>query len=809
MSSARTKVQAAVVAGTLLAAGLMLAPAASATPSPGLVINEVYGGGGNSGAPLRNDFIELANRGATSIGLTGYSVQYAAAAGTRWSGLTALTGSIAPGARYLIQEAAGTGTGAALPTPQVTGTINLSGTAGTVALVHSTTTLTCMATSCGSDVNVVDLAGFGTAAIVEKTAAPAPSNTTSTQRSAAVDSDDNSADFTVAAPTPGAANAGTGSDCTVTPTPVACIAGSTSIQDLQGSGFVSPLKDQQVSKVAGVVTAVRNIGTARGYWIQQATPDAAKPGASSGVFVYTPPTVAVGDEVLVSGKVSDYYPLSSGETVASTSSLSTTEITAATSTVVSKNHALPAAVVLGANTVPDAYSPPVSGNIESITTVDPARSAQEFLEAHEGMLVQVNDARVVGPGKQQYGEIYVTSKPAQQATPRGGTYFGGYDRVPSGRLLVSPVNGTVPAANVGDVLSGATSGPVDWSTFGGYDIAATTVGGYVDNHLTATSATPQATDQLAVGTYNVENLAPSDAQSKYDRLGQGVVANLKSPDVISVEEIQDNSGATDDGVVAANQTLDKFIAAIKAAGGPTYTATEIDPTNDADGGQPGGNIRVVLLYNPTRVTFNARPGGGPTTGVTVSAAADGTAQLSASPARVDPTSSAWQSSRKPLAGEFVFGGKKVIVVANHFNSKGGDQGTDGRFQPPNRTSEVQRAQQATVLNAFVKQVQGVDPRANIVLAGDFNDYQFSSSITTLTGGGAALTDLVNTLPENERYTYVYNGVSQVLDHIFVNKALTDATNAVSYDVLHINSEFAAQASDHEPQVVRVRPLEAH
>ncbi|MGZ4524330.1 MAG: endonuclease/exonuclease/phosphatase family protein, partial [Mycobacteriaceae bacterium] len=109
----------------------------------------------------------------------------------------------------------------------------------------------------------------------------------------------------------------------------------------------------------------------------------------------------------------------------------------------------------------------------------------------------------------------------------------------------------------------------------------------------------------------------------------------------------------------------------------------------------------------------------------------------------------------------------------------------------------------------VNQVQGVDPRANIVLAGDFNDYQFSSSITTLTGGGAALTDLVNTLPENERYTYVYNGVSQVLDHIFVNKALTDAKNAVSYDVLHINAEFAAQTSDHEPQVVRVRPLEAH
>lgn len=155
----------------------------------------------------------------------------------------------------------------------------------------------------------------------------------------------------------------------------------------------------------------------------------------------------------------------------------------------------------------------------------------------------------------------------------------------------------------------------------------------------------------------------------------------------------------------------------------------------------------------------------------------------------------------------MFGGKKVIVIGNHFDSKGGDQDAEGRFQPPARSSEIQRNKQAIVLNSFVKQVLAVDPRANVVLAGDFNDYQFSQPIKTLTDDGATLTDEINTLPVNERYTYVFNGVSQVLDHIFVSKPLSTAgPDAVQYDVIHVNSEFSDQASDHDPQVVRIRPI---
>ena len=596
-------------------------------------------------------------------------------------------------------------------------------------------------------------------------------------------------------------------NCNTTPTPQQCIPGSTTIQDVQGNGFVSPLNGKSISKVEGIVTAVRSSGS-NGFWIQQDHPDTTRASASSGVFVYTSSaSVAVGDEVLVSGRVSDYYPLASGETSSNTSSLSITEVTPNTITKVSSGNPVPAPLLLTSTTVPDLYAPSTaSGNVESITTVNPSHSALEFWEAHEGMLVEVDNARVVGPGKAQYGEIYLTTKPLQQPTYRGGTYLDDYS-IPSGRLLVSSTSGTVPAANVGDVLTGATRGPVDWSLYGGYDIAATTLGGYQNNSLQPTTATAQASDQLAVATYNVENLSPADPQSKFDTLGAGVVSNLASPDVVSLEEIQDNDGPTDDGVVAADQTLTKLTASITAAGGPSYQWAEIDPTNDADGGQPGGNIRNVFLYNPARVSFVAKPGGTATTAVSVSTGADGTAELSVSPGRVDPTNSAWNSSRKPLVGEFVFGGKKVIVIGNHFDAKLGDQDADGRYQPPARSSETQRKQQATVLNNFVKQVLAADPRANIVVAGDFNDYQFSPSMQTLSDNGATLTDLISTLPADQQYTYVYNGISQVLDHIFVSTPLSSAgSTAVSYDVIHVNSEFGSQASDHDPQVVRIRPV---
>jgi hypothetical protein len=184
-------VSAAAVLGLLpLAAVTTTATAAHSD----VVISEVYGGGGNSGATYTNDYIELFNRGDAAVSLDGWSVQYASSAGTTWQ-VTSLSGTLAPGQAYLVQEAQGTGGTAALPTPDATGTIAMSGTSGKVALVASSTALT---GSCPIG-GVLDFVGYGSSANCFEGSGPTPtlSNTTAANRADAgcTDTDDNAADF--------------------------------------------------------------------------------------------------------------------------------------------------------------------------------------------------------------------------------------------------------------------------------------------------------------------------------------------------------------------------------------------------------------------------------------------------------------------------------------------------------------------------------------------------------------------------------------------------------------------------------------
>ena len=762
-------------------------PVAHAVPSAGVMLAEVYGGGGNSGATLTRDFIELGNADSTSGDVSGWSVQYLPASpspSSLWQ-VTALAGSVPAGGRYLIGESTGAGGTTPLPTPDASGSIAMSATAGTVALVNTTTPLTCKtAADCATDARIVDLVGYGPAVVREASPTDATSNTTSAARPALTDTDDNSVDFTTGNPTPQNT-----SDEPPPPPP------TVEISEIQGTTHLSALADTAV-ETSGVVTAVRPFGSARGFWMQDPTPDA-DAATSEGIFVLTGPTtpnVVPGDALTVTGSVSELYqdPLHP----------STTELTTATWERSSEGNALPAAEQLGPTTVPAAFAPQPGGTIETLA-LQPAQYAMDFFESREGMRVQVTNARVVGPTS-PFNELFVTTKPNQNPTVRGGTLYSGYDQQNSGRLLVQSLipfaQRPFPQVDVGDVLTGTTSGPVDYSRFGGYMVQATQLGDVQDNNLQREVTRKQRANELAIATYNVENLDPGDPADKFARLAQGIVTHLNSPDIVALEEIQDNSGPTNDGVVAADQTLAEFTAAIVAAGGPAYEWRQIDPVNNADGGEPGGNIRVGFLFNPQRVDFVDRPGGDATTPVQVTAGPNGKPRLSVSPGRIDPASTAWTASRKPLVGEFVFNDKTIMVVANHFVSKGGDQPLSGRFQPPTRSSEVQRIQQAQEVRDFVDDLQALNRNANVVVLGDLNDFEFSPTLSVLTDGGA-LRDLVNTLPVNERYNYVFQGNSQTLDHILVGGRM----KSVDYDVVHINAEFFDQASDHDPQVSRIKP----
>jgi predicted extracellular nuclease len=189
-----------VAMATLLATGWLTArPLPTKAVSASIVISQVYGGGGNSGATYTNDFIELFNRGASAIDVSTWSVQYASATGTTWT-MTTLSGSIAPGKHYLVQEAAGAGGTTPLPAPDATGSVAMSATAGKVALVSDQTLIG--AISCPA---AQDFVGYGATANCSETAPTATlSNTTAAIRAAdgATDTDNNSSDFTAGAPTP-------------------------------------------------------------------------------------------------------------------------------------------------------------------------------------------------------------------------------------------------------------------------------------------------------------------------------------------------------------------------------------------------------------------------------------------------------------------------------------------------------------------------------------------------------------------------------------------------------------------------------
>jgi predicted extracellular nuclease len=827
--------------------------------SPEVVISQIYGGGGNSQAPYANDFVELFNRSPGVVSIAGWSIQYASATGSgnfSANGVVVLSGSLQPGQHYLVQLFSQAAVGAALPTPNASGTINLSFSAGKVALVNSSAGLSCNGANCteAQQGSIVDLVGYGSANFFEGTApAPALSNTTAGIRvdGGCTDSNANNTDFSAGPPAPrnaasplvpcsggnsaprvssitptsGAANVppdsnlvltfsepvnATGSwftlqcgtsgnvsanvsggplsftldptlslaaaencNLTVIASAVADFdgvplsadyhssfttlapSGVTAVHTIQGASHVSPLKGASVT-TRGIVTALAS----NGYYLQDPLPDA-DDSTSEAIFVFTgtAPTVHVGDDTQVNGTVSEFRPGCSGCAPSSSAyaNLTTTEISSISAqSVISGNNALPTPIVLGGG----GRVPPSSiieddavGDVEILaSSFDPSSDGLDFYESLESMRVQVNDAVAVGPTQSFSGgslELPVLANNGVGSglrTARGGVVVSASDFNPERITLANDLLPALPNANVGDTFPGAIVGVMSY-TFANFKLFETqALPSLVASGVTreiSSFGTRRSVD-LDIAAFNVENLDPTDPASKFSDLAGILVNNLKAPDLVALEEIQDNNGATSNGVVDASTTLNQLVSAITAAGGPSYSYRSINPVDGQDGGEPGGNIRVVFLYRTDRgLSFVDHPGATSSTANGVVTGATG-AELQFSPGRIAPTNGAFANSRKPLAGQFLFQGQTFFVIANHFNSKGGDDPLFGRFQPPTLASETQRVAQANVVKGFVTQLQAVDANAQIIVLGDLNDFEFSAPLMTLKSAG--LSTLVERLP---------------------------------------------------------------
>jgi predicted extracellular nuclease len=806
-----------------------------------VVISQIFGAGGSGGALFTHDFVELFNAHREPVSLRGWSLQYTSASGSGWFGATPAQivempdAILQPGQYYLIALVAGASGGGPLPAPDFVDPtpINASATAGKLALVKNATPLGCNGGSspCADTMleGIVDLVGYGAADFYEGTApAPAPVMSSPAALRAfggCVDTDDNGADFTLGTPAPrntaSPRNECKGVDAgrpdrdaatdTVNDAPSADALSGKRIHDIQGKSHTSPLNGARVTAVPGVVTAVGGAG----FYFQDLTPDA-DDATSEGLFVYTAsaPAVTAGDSVLVSGIVDEFRPgcTSCAATASAYSNLTTTQIRLPTIAVLSSDNPLPAPVSLGtgagdrrppANVIDDD----TTGNVElDSKSFDPANDGIDFYESLEGMRVAVVDAVATGPtiafasGSREIPILPAAGAGAGLRTARGGIVISQGDFNPERLVLSNTLVTSSPDVNVGDKFVGTITGVIDYA-FAKYNLLNTSalpavVSGGISRE---TLALPErALADLDVASFNVENLDPSDPADKFARLAGIIVTNLKSPDLIAIEEIQDNSGATNDGTVDASVTFTMLAQAISTAGGPSYQFQGVNPEDGKDGGEPGGNIRVGFLYRTDRgLSWVDRPGAAFNTPNSV-VTAGGKPSLAYSPGRIDPTNAAFSSSRKPLAAEFTFRGRTLFVIANHFNSKGGDQPLFGRFQPPTLTSEMQRLQQAQIVATFVSQILAIDSNAAIAVLGDLNDFEFSPPVGALKNAG--LTALVETLPPNERYSYVYEGNAQTLDHLLVSSGLLSGMTA--FDVVHVNAEFFDQASDHDPSVAR-------
>jgi endonuclease I/endonuclease/exonuclease/phosphatase family metal-dependent hydrolase len=293
-------------------------------------------------------------------------------------------------------------------------------------------------------------------------------------------------------------------------------------------------------------------------------------------------------------------------------------------------------------------------------------------------------------------------------------------------------------------------------------------------------------ESLKVGTFNVENLDPSD-RDRFNKIAKIITNDLGNPDILALVEMQDNNGAINDNVVIATETFTTLIDAIQNKGGPNYKFTEIAPNDDQDGGEPGGNIRVGYIYNPARVNlFQAQPGGSQDAVKVISK--DGQISLSLNPGRIAPTNPAFNNSRKSLATQFLFGNESVFVIANHFASK-----------KNNNVNEPQRINQAKVIKDYVTQILNKDASSNVIVLGDLNDEPGSQTLQTLLSEGSLVDLPVSLLSPQDAYSYIFRGSKELIDHILVSPNLTAKTNP-SVQIPHVNtsSSRTTRTSDHDP-----------
>ena len=732
-----------------------------------VVISQVYGGGGNSGAVYRNDFVELFNRGENVVQLDGWSVQYSSAAGTSWQ-VAALSGQIAPGQYYLVQLASGGANGLALPNADASSTVNLSASAGKVALVQA---MLALSGSCPTNNTLSDLVGYGTtASCYEGTnSAPAGSATMASFRAGngCTDSDNNRADFFTSTPAP--------RNRTAPPAPCSGASIPRALHELQGDGAVSPFVGRTVTTTTNIVTALRN----NGFFLQSSDAEAdAKIETSEAIFVETASGLlteaVVGNALVVTGFVEEFAATSDP------SAPPRTQIINPTVTLVATGIALPEPVVVELQDLSPTGPPDQMERFEAmrvrVVSLTVTAATEGFLQ--ESAALGISDGLFHGvmtgwPRPMREPGIPLNEAVPVDAPPLVPRFDGNPERlrVDSNAQLGAPRI----EVTAGTVIEGLT-GVLDFEQG-----AWTLLPDATSRHIFKTSPTfvavvPTRPDEWMVASFNLQRffdteddpavdevvLTANAFQGRLNKASLTILNHLGAPDILGVVEVENLSTLQ---TLAARLNADALAAGRSKVG---YAAWLEEGTDI-------GGIDSGFLVNTTRVqVVDVLQVGRDTTY---------TNPVTGLPQLLHDRPPLFLRARVPgaTAGETF----PVTVLLNHLRSMNNiDDASDGA------RVRAKRQAQAEDVARLVQERQSLNPPENLILIGDFNAFPFNDGYVDVMGtirgtptpaGEVTLASpdlvdpdlilLTDLLPTTERYSYVFDGNAQAIDHILVSQSL--------------------------------------
>lgn len=811
----------------LVAAPLAAIPALANTAGTGVVINELYMNGGSSGAVYLNKFVELYNPTAADIPLTGMSLQYRSAAGTASpTSVVALTGVIPAGKTYLVSGGSNAANGAELPTPdQVETSLNFAAGGGAVFLADQTSALTPPVGDQVGGPGIIDMVGYGNANSFETAVAPKASVTLSINRTGGVDTDNNSADFSTAAPTPKASG--------YTPPPPGDL-GVKTIAEIQGTGAASPFAGPDTMTTKGVVTAVYPTGGFNGFYIQ--TPgtggaiDVATHTASDGLFVYSAGTnavasVAVGDYVSVYGSVSEYYGLTQ---ITPASAASVTVLTDTVSPVVPATVAWQTSEAAretlegmllapqGNYTVSDTYAANQYGEILLASGTAPLLQPTEIaapgvaeyaaaLAANTNNSVTLDDAATINffsAANQSIPLPYISNdnpvRVGEAVTFTSPIIFdfrnSKWKFQPTQQLTVANSSTVQPATftntrtsspkDVGGELTLATFNVLNYFTTLGVDVpGCVSYNDRAGNPITTKSCSDSSGPR---GAWDAANL-----QRQQDKIVDAITA--LDADIVGLEEIEASTSVTNGGT-DRDAALKSLVAALNTKAGGNVWSPVLSPATLPTGEDV---IRTAFIFKNATVE-----------------------QVGDSTILID--SPAFANAREPLAQAFKAKGApdadQFVAIVNHFKSKGSGSGADADMNDGQGASNASRVAQSTALVAFANTMATAAGTDKVFLMGDFNSYTKEDPVKVLTDAG-----YVDQGSKTGKYTYSFGGTVGSLDHVFASPAANQIVSDV--DIWNINSSESValeysrynnnvldfyrpdmyRASDHDPLIVGLNP----